>query len=90
MADIQFQQMVEPGILPRACKFLKLDHYINSSYEKSIVERTKQYIKDRIGLMTIFHAEKEMQTKAYTKIGPTFFVDHNNGEVISTLQCLML
>jgi hypothetical protein len=47
--------------------------------------------KDRTdGLMTIFHAEKEMQTKAYTKIGPTFFVDHNNGEVISTLQCLIL
>ena len=34
---------------PQACKFLKLDHHhiINSSYEKSIIERAIQYIKDR-------------------------------------------
>ena len=30
-----------------ACKFLKLDHHINSSYEKSIIERAIQYIIDR-------------------------------------------
>ena len=32
---------------PMACQFLKLDHHIHSSYEKSIIERTMQYIKDR-------------------------------------------
>jgi len=32
---------------PQACKFLKLNHHIHSSYEKSIIERTIQYIKDR-------------------------------------------
>ena len=32
---------------PQACKFLKIDHHLNSSYEKSIIERTMQYIKDR-------------------------------------------
>ncbi len=32
---------------PQACKFLKLDHRLHSSYEKSIIERTMQYIKDR-------------------------------------------
>lgn len=32
---------------PQACKFLKLKHHIHSSYEKSIIERTMQYIKDR-------------------------------------------
>ena len=33
---------------PQSCKFLKLDHHINSSYGKSIfVERTIQYIKER-------------------------------------------
>ena len=32
---------------PQACKFLKLDHNIHSSYEKSIIEKTIQYIKDR-------------------------------------------
>ncbi|MDP8906244.1 MAG: IS6 family transposase [Thermoproteota archaeon] len=32
---------------PQACRFLKLKHHIHSSYEKSIIERTMQYIKDR-------------------------------------------
>ena len=32
---------------PQACKFLKLLHHIHSSFEKNIIERTMQYIKDR-------------------------------------------
>ena len=32
---------------PMACKFLKLKHYLNSSFEKSLIERTMQYIKDK-------------------------------------------
>ena len=32
---------------PQACKFLKLTHRIHSSHEKSLIERTMQYIKDR-------------------------------------------
>jgi putative transposase len=35
----------------QACRFLKLDHHIHSFVykdEKSIIERTMQYIKDRI------------------------------------------
>ena len=32
---------------PQACRFLRLKHYIHSSFEKSIIERTMQYIKDR-------------------------------------------
>jgi putative transposase len=32
---------------PQACKFLKLEHHIHSSFEKSIIERTMQYVKDR-------------------------------------------
>jgi putative transposase len=32
---------------PQACGFLKVDHHIHSSFEKSIIERTMQYIKDR-------------------------------------------
>src|SRR3954453_23440718 len=32
---------------PQACKFLKLQHHLHSSFEKSLVERTIQYIKDR-------------------------------------------
>lgn len=32
---------------PQACRFLKLKHHLHSAYEKSIIERTIQYIKDR-------------------------------------------
>ena len=32
---------------PQACKFLNLKHHIHSSFEKSILERTMQYLKDR-------------------------------------------
>ena len=32
---------------PQACRFLKLEHHFHSSYQKSIIERTIQYIKDR-------------------------------------------
>ena len=32
---------------PQACRFLKINHHLHSSYEKSIIERTMQYIKDR-------------------------------------------
>jgi putative transposase len=36
------------GIHPQACKFLRLGHHhLHSSFEKSIIERTIQYIKDR-------------------------------------------
>ena len=32
---------------PQACRFLKLKHYLHSSLEKSLIERTIQYLKDR-------------------------------------------
>jgi putative transposase len=32
---------------PQACKFLNLHHHLHSSFEKSIIERTMQYMKDR-------------------------------------------
>ena len=32
---------------PQACRFLKLNHHIHSPLEKSLIERTMQYIKDR-------------------------------------------
>ena len=35
------------GTCPMACKFLKLEHHIHSYLEKSLIERTMQYIKDR-------------------------------------------
>ena len=32
---------------PQSCKFLKLEHHLHSLYEKNIMERTIQYLKDR-------------------------------------------
>ena len=32
---------------PQACRFLNLYHHLHSSFEKSLIERTMQYIKDR-------------------------------------------
>ena len=32
---------------PQGCRFLKLDQHINSSYEKSLIGRAIQYIRDR-------------------------------------------
>ncbi len=33
---------------PQGCQFLELDHHFHSPYEKSLIERTIKYIKDRI------------------------------------------
>jgi putative transposase len=38
---------------PPACEFLKLDHHVRSSFEKSLIERTIQYIKDRTDVSMI-------------------------------------
>ena len=45
---------------PQACKFLKLKHHLHLSFEKSLIERTMQYIKDRTReiLMITFPAER--------------------------------
>ena len=32
---------------PQACEFLRIEHHLHSPYEKSIIERTIQYLKDR-------------------------------------------
>ena len=32
---------------PQACTFLKIPHHLHSVHERSIIERTIQYIKDR-------------------------------------------
>jgi len=40
--------MVGTWYPPQACRFLKLPHHTHSQVEKSLIERTIQYIKDRI------------------------------------------
>ena len=49
---------------PQACKFLKLQHHIHSAYEKSIIERTIQYVKDRTeGFDDYFPCRKKSNCK---------------------------
>jgi putative transposase len=44
---------------PQACRFLKIDHHVYSDLEKSLIESTMQYIKDRTeGLMITFLAKR--------------------------------
>ena len=43
---------------PQACRFLRLHHHIHSPYEKSIIERTIQYIKDRTEYDDYFPCKK--------------------------------
>ncbi|HEY6535426.1 MAG TPA: DDE-type integrase/transposase/recombinase [Candidatus Nitrosocosmicus sp.] len=44
---------------PQACKFLNLNHHIHSSFEKSIIERTMQYIKDRMEIFDDYYPCKK-------------------------------
>ncbi len=48
---------------PQACKFLNLHHHIHSPFEKSIIERTMQYIKDRIENFDDYFPCKESKCK---------------------------
>ena len=55
---------------PQACRFLKLKHHIHSSFEKSIIERTMQYIKDRTECFDdYFPCRKKKCKLKHVKIG---------------------
>ena len=68
----------------QACKFLKLDHHIHSSYEKSvIIERTMQYIKDRTieRFDDYFPCRKKKCKLKHVKNWLNLFVDYHNKEL---------
>ena len=68
---------------PQACKFLKLNHHIHSYYERSIIERTIQYIKDRTeSFDDYFPCQKDNCTLEHVKNWFNFFVDVHNSMVI--------
>jgi putative transposase len=51
---------------PQACRFLHLKHHIHSSLEKSLIESTMQYIKDRPeSFDDYFPCKKKVRTKAF-------------------------
>ena len=47
MANMLFKVMADGTWYPKACISLGLEHRLHSSYEKNIVERTIEYLKDR-------------------------------------------
>jgi putative transposase len=59
---------------PQACRFLKVGHHLQSPFEKSIIERTMQYLKDRTeGSDDYFPCKKkEIQTKACHELVASF------------------
>ncbi len=68
----------------QACKFLKLDHHIHSTLEKSIIERTIQYIKGRTeSFGDYFRCKKEEHCNLFhVKNWMNPFVDMPNKELI--------
>ena len=67
---------------PQACRFLKLDHHIHSSLEKSLIERTMQYIKDRTESFDDYFPCKSKNCKLkHVRNWLQLFVDHHNSEL---------
>jgi putative transposase len=70
---------------PQAYKFLKLKHYIHSRYEKGIIERTIQFVKDRTkNFDDYFLCKKERRSCKLEHILNWFslFIDMHNKRVI--------
>jgi putative transposase len=67
---------------PQACRFLKLKHHIHSPFEKSIIERKMQYIKDRIECFDDYFQFKKKKCKLKHVINWLhLFVDYHNKEL---------
>jgi len=67
---------------PQACRFLKLKHHIHSPFEKSIIERTMQYIKDRTESFDDYFPCKLKNCKLkHVKNWLNLFADHHNSEL---------
>lgn len=66
---------------PQACRFLDLDHHLHSSFEKSIIERTMQYIKDRTECFDdYFPCRKENCNLKHVRNWLNLFVKYYNNE----------
>ncbi len=67
---------------PMACKFLKLNHHIHSPFEKSLIERTMQYIKDRTESLDDYFPGRIRNCKLkHVQNWLRFFVDYHNREI---------
>ena len=69
---------------PQACRFLELKHHIHSPYEKSIIERTMQYIKDRTeSFDDYFPCRKKNCKLKHVQQWLNLFANYYNREIIS-------
>ena len=69
---------------PQACGFLKIDHHIHSSMEKSLIERTMQYIKDRTESFDDYFPCRIKNCKLkHVKNWLNLFLDYHNRELRS-------
>ena len=69
---------------PQACLFLKLKHHIHSTFEKSVVEGTMQYIKDRTeGFDDHFPCRKAVCDFRHIKNWFNLFAKMHNMKVIN-------
>lgn len=71
---------------PQACRFLKLPHHLHSPFEKSLNERTIQYIKDRTECFDDYFPcnRKEKCNLFHVKSWLNLFLNMHNKEVIKT------
>ena len=68
---------------PQACRFLKLQHHLHSYFEKSLVERTIQYIKDRTeSFDDYFPCRLDKCKLKHVKNWLNLFVDYHNKELV--------
>ena len=69
---------------PQACEFLTMDHHIHSPLEKSLIERTMQYIKDRTECFDDYFPCKLENCKLnHVRNWLNLFVDYHNKEMIN-------
>ncbi|MDR4492384.1 MAG: hypothetical protein R2685_16060 [Candidatus Nitrosocosmicus sp.] len=68
---------------PQACAFLKIDHHVHSPLEKSLIERTMQYIKDRTESFDDYFPCKKQNCKLeHIKRRIKGFAYHHNDNII--------
>jgi putative transposase len=69
---------------PQACKFLKIEHHLHSTFGKSvIIERTVQYLKDRTkeGFDDYFPCKRKKCKLKHVRKWLKLFVDYHNKEI---------
>jgi putative transposase len=79
--------MEEGTWYPYVCKLMNIKHHLHSSYEKSIIERTIQYVKDRTECFDdYFPCTKSKCKLNHVKNWFNLFVYYYNKEVIAQVN----